>query len=560
MSQRSTSLDWLCLLAFGLTTSAACVIAARQIGVTFDEPTYLDHGLNFWHTGSHRQLMKLGTMPLPVDVQTFPVALVEWYRGDRFDFQHDFSRMIVWMRHGNLIFWWLLLYFGMQLGRDLGGPWAGRIAVAALACEPNLLAHAALATTDIAITAALLAFVVAFRRGRDGDRRQRMVWPGIWCGIALLSKASALAFCPLLMAAVEIVRRINVPSQLDWRQQLTTFLRDGMGIATIGFVIAFVGCGSDFLPNEWFVYWSNNLSDGAIRTGCMWLADHLCIFGNAGEALANQVHHNLRGHGQFLFGASNQQPFWYYFPALFMMKMTIPILAAAAFGLLWRPGELLRNPALAAFAVLLVFSLNCRVQLGIRLQFPAVAMLVVGLSVAVVAACPAVPWRRWAASFTIATGLSGMALASAMSFPNGLCYANCLWGGPQRVELLVSDSNYDWGQGLRELDAWHERQGRPGLDVWYFGKDPALKAMPVRDLPLHCVPLTCAADLHQYLWGRKLAVSISVLHGWQMTPAHRVALDFLARRHPIDRTQMFLIYDFSDISQPTAVATGLPNE
>ncbi len=150
-----------------------------------------------------------------------------------------------------------------------------------------------------------------------------------------------------------------------------------------------------------------------------------------------------------------------------------------------------------------------------------------------------------------------MVFASTSSFPNGLCYANRLWGGPERAELLVADSNYDWGQCLRELDDWHQRNNRPGLDVWYFGQDPALKSMPVRDLPLHCVPINSPEDMPQYIWGRKLAVSTSILHCAQLTPAHRVVLAYLARRQPVDRTRTFLIYDFSDVAQPAAtVATG----
>lgn len=549
-------IDWLWLIACGVASSIACICSAQSVGVTFDEPTYLEHGMNFWHTGSHHPLMKLGTMPLPVDVQTFPIAIVEWVRGERFDLGRNFARIIVWMRHGNLVFWWLLLYFAMQAGRDLGGAWAGRIAVAALSCEPNLLAHAALATTDIAITAAMMGFLVAYRRGRSGEWRQRIGWPGVWCGIALLSKASALAFCPLLLVAVEVTRRLTGDCILSYRQHLRSIIRDGLSIAGLGFAIAFIGCGSDFQPSPWFVNWADSLPEGVARTCLSWFAENLRIFGNAGEAIANQVHHNMRGHGQFLLGQGDVQPFWYYFPVLLTIKLTVPVLATLVYFVVIRPRAILNNAALIAFLVLLAFSLNCRVQLGIRLQFPAVAMLIVGLAVAIVVAWPVMGWRK----HIVAAGLGAMALTTASDFPNSLCYTNRLWGGTARADRLVGDSNYDWGQCLKELDAWHEQHARPGLDVWYYGQDPMLKTLPVRDLPLHCVPISSFADMPQYIWGRKLAVSTSVIHCWQLTPAHRVALDFLARRQPVDRTRTFLIYDFSDIPQPPpTVATG-PSE
>lgn len=551
MPRRDQLIDYSWLVAVGLASSFLCDVAANRVGVTFDEPTYLRLGLEFWHTGSHRELMKLGTMPLPVDAQTLPIAICEWWRGDRFDIDRDFSRLIVGMRYGNLVFWWLLLYWAMQLGRDLGGRLAGNIAVTAVALEPNLLAHAALATTDIAVTGALLGFTVTLLRGRGGAWRQRVGWPGVWCGIALLAKASALAFCPIIMVTSELIRWIQVPDGTPWRRRIWALFRDGFGIAVIGFAIAFAICGSDFQRNDWFVSWAQEQPDGQIRNIMVWLADHMRIFGNAGEALANQVHHNLRGHGQFLFGEASLKPFAYYFPVLFAVKMTLPVLLALAWVLFVRPRELLRNPALAIFLALLAFSVNCRVQLGIRLQFPAVALLITGLAAAIAHAWP-IGLRR----YTLATaGLTTMAWTTAAVFPHGLSYANRLWEN-DRSYLLFGDSNFDWGQGLRELDAWHRRHDQPGLDVWYFGRDPCLKSMPVRDLPLHCLPLTKPKDLHQYLWGRKLAVSTSVRYGHAETAAHRVALQFLAERRPVDRTRTFLIYDMSDIGPPVTAAAA----
>src|SRR5262245_35913980 len=129
MFSRSRLFDLVWFLAFGVASSVWCITAARQLGATYDEPTYLEHGLHFWRTGSHRQLMRLGTMPLPVDVQTLPLAVAERFRGDQWDWEADCELILPWMRHSNLVFWWLLLAAGMALGRNLGGEWAGRIAV-----------------------------------------------------------------------------------------------------------------------------------------------------------------------------------------------------------------------------------------------------------------------------------------------------------------------------------------------------------------------------------------------------------------------------------------------
>ena len=60
-------------------------------------------------------------------------------------------------------------------------------------------------------------------------------------------------------------------------------------------------------------------------------------------------------------------------------------------------------------------------------------------------------------------------------------------GGPEHGYLLLSDSNYDWGQGLKELARWQEKRAGPGpLAVCeYFGTDPAVDREQVRTATFH---------------------------------------------------------------------------
>lgn len=533
--------DLVWLLVIGTASSAYCLATAHAIGATYDEPVYLEQGLHYWRTGSHRQLMKMGTMPLPVDLQALPLAIAERIRGIAWDLQSDFHRVLPWARAANLVFWWLLLGGAMLLGRQLGGPWAGRWSAAALAFEPNFLAHAALATTDIAVTACLVVFVFVYCRGRDGDRVSRIGWPGFWFGLALLSKASALVFAPFAMLAVEVTRT----DPRGWRERLRSFVADGIAIGCIGLMLAFIGCGTDFRSQRSFVAWAESLPSNPGSAALVWIAKHLKIFGNAGEAIVMQIRHNLRGHGQFLLGESGDRPFWYYFPVLFAIKLTAPVLLGG-FLLALRPKAVLKNSALVLFAMLLLFSLKCRVQIGIRLQLPALAFLTIGLAVALEQVASQTRLLRAIA----ACGIAVIVTSSLAIWPHALTYANSLTGGSDRAYRLMSDSNYDWGQGLAELAQWHDENQRPGLDVWYFGQDPRLKEMPVRSLPVHCLSLGTPDDLGRFCWGRYLAVGTSVRYGFILSPAHQLALAFLDQRLPVARTTTFLIYDLTDIGPP----------
>src|SRR5262245_443647 len=222
--------DWLWFLAFAGASSLWCLAAARQLGPTFDEPLYVARGLECWRTASHGGLMKLGTMPLPVDLDTLPLFLWERAHGTRIDPNQDLDTVLPWARAGNLVFWWLLLIYGRLAGRQLGGPWGGRLAVALLACEPSLLAHAALATTDIAVSACLLALVFHFRTGREAGWDRRVGVPAFWFAAAVLAKASGLVFGPICLLLVELERRLFRPAAAGVQSPAGSRLRRALAI------------------------------------------------------------------------------------------------------------------------------------------------------------------------------------------------------------------------------------------------------------------------------------------------------------------------------------------
>ena len=569
-SRLPTVLDWLWFLAWAVASSAWCVTAAGQLSATFDEPVYVGTGLESWRTGSIAPLMRLGTMPLPVDVQTLPLYLWERGHGTRFDAATDLDRLLPWARAANLPFWWLLLFYARLAGRRLAGPWAGRLAVALLACEPTFLGNAALATTDIALAACMLAFVYHFRTGREAGWFGRVGVPAFWFAAAVLAKASGLAFAPICMLMVELQRlgsngdlasgERGLAARLRhlWRA-LGPLRRDGVRVAAWGIVGVFVYCGSDWQPQSSFIAWAHGLPDGPVCRGTVWLAEHLRLFSNAGDGLVRQVRHNMRGHGAYLLGRSDPRALWYYFPVVLSIKLSLPLLVAPLLLAALRPRALLNWACLAA-AGLLLFSLTCRVQIGVRFMLPLAALAVVGVSAAAVQAC-----REWTARRTeprgngvgrprfvlpalvLAVGVVWTAAAAVGVWPMGLCYVNELWGGTRDGYRHVSDANYDWGQGLKELAAWRGEHGLDALDVWYYGADPGLRRLPLREVRLHTLPVTGPEDVVRHVQGRYLAVSTTLLYGAAApTEAHHRANAFLHGLRPVGRTTTFLIFDLSN--------------
>jgi hypothetical protein len=182
------------------------------------------------------------------------------------------------------------------------------------------------------------------------------------------------------------------------------------------------------------------------------------------------------------------------------------------------------------------------VQTGVRLVLPAVALLLAGLGVGLAQWCEA--WqgmgRRWLLRGVIAGGLVWSIVGGWQAWPNGICFTNELWGGTEKGYLALSDSNYDWGQGLPELADWQEQHPQAPLDVWYFGTDPLLHRLPLRLVSLG--QITSGEDVRELHQGRYLAVSTTHLYGGSFnTPAGR----FLRQQSPCSRTTTFLIFDLT---------------
>lgn len=552
--------DILWFLAFGIASSTWCLTAATQVGATFDEPLYLNAGLTSWRTGSNKLLMSAGTMPLPVDVQTLPIFLWERARGEGFQPYQQLHTILPVARAANLVFWALLLFYTMRLGRTWGGAWGGRLAVGFLACDPNFLGHAALATTDIAVTAGMLALIFHFHHGQGQPFFRRVIVPGVCFGLATLAKASGMVFGTQAMLVIGLYHlastgALATPAGTSLRGRLVHFWhvtfplrRDLVWIAATGFTLVFAYTGSDW-GTEWtFIAWAEGLSDGPLKAVMVPLSHNLTIFPNAGEALLQQIKHNLRGHGTYLLGEWHQRAYWAYFPIALTMKVPLPILTLLLAVVVTRPREL-NTPLGWVTLALLAFSLNCRVQIGIRFMFTLMAVGYTAATVAVARGWQAqregtAGWRvvpRW----LVAGLLTATAATAVWAWPHGLRYFNQLWGGSDVGYTRLHDSNYDWGQGLPELRAWYESHGNgKPLAVWYYGTDTAALYPPFRWVMLGLTPLTSEADLRKAVDGDYLAVSVGMLHGnVDITPSTRFAVDWLRARQPVARTHTFVIYD-----------------
>ena len=547
MNRQTAIIDGVWIFCFGLASTVWCLSAAATLGATFDEPTYIYCGLEHWRTGSYKLLMRLGTMPLAVDIQTLPVHFLEiWRRASV-----PFAEALRWARGMTLLFWWILLFYTLRAGRMIAGNWGGRLAVAFLACEPLVLGHAALATSDVAVAACLLVLSVEFYRGREKRWPRRLALPAILYGLAILAKASALVLGPVCLLVIEaerIWRAAQSPAEtVVSRERVRRSCVDVLIIMAGGLIVTVLYCGSDWTTERTFIEWAQTLPARRVHDAMLWISTHLKIFTNAGEGLVQQIKHNIRGNGAFILGHEYPRAAWFYFPAALTMKLSLSLLVGVAvIAALCRAA--FRNWACLLTIVLLIYSLTFRVQIGVRLMLPVIVFLCVGLaSAATIAFRQLHGAKRIVLTIWLVAGISSTMVAAVRVWPYGICFTNAAWGGTANGYRLLSDSNYDWGQGLPDLRKWARQHNVAEIDVWYFGSDPSLNVAPLRGLPLHLRP---AEDVAPAVQGKLVAVSTTLLYGaYGRAPGSvRDIAAWFRERQPIDRTMTFFIYDFREVA------------
>lgn len=454
---------------------------------TFDEPAHIAAGLSYLKTGDFRinlqhppLLKEIGALPLVligVDwplgedewqmVSREPDPFLQWDLGQRVIYQNDYEKVMFWSRLPFLGLALLLGYLIYLWGRRLVGETAALGSLCLYAFDPNIIAHATLVTTDVGF--ALFAFLFLFTLWRYLNHRslKRLVHCGAALGAALAAKFAAAALLPIGFLLIVWATRWIPAALPPRRSSLVDPYASGEGgqrilwclysLAAIIAVAAVVVYALYFFPANPFLYLK-------------------------GLALVNADHNPT--HLAYMAG-SFQPHFYSYYLVATLLKEPLPTLVLAAAGLfllLRRRSEtptmdrvFLLMPALVLFLAYTFKSHN----LGMRYMIPILPFvhLLGGIAIGALLRSARIRARGVAAA-----ALLWVVVAAVGIFPNHLSYFNeaaCILREPSRLSLAggsscgpywLDDSNVDWGQGLKQLKAWLDRNA-PGrrVQLGYFG-------------------------------------------------------------------------------------------
>jgi tetratricopeptide (TPR) repeat protein len=175
----------------------------------------------------------------------------------------------------------------------------------------------------------------------------------------------------------------------------------------------------------------------------------------------------------FLLGRIYPHGVWFYFPVAFAIKssLTFLILLAVTLWALftrrftrWREVLFLTIPPV----FYLIIAMSSGMNIGVRHILPMYLFLSVLIGGA--AAILIKRDRRWA--YAVVVLLAYQAASTVRIYPAYMAYANELWGGPSQTYKLLSDSNADWGQQLKDVK--HYLDTHNIKDCWfiYFAEGP----------------------------------------------------------------------------------------
>jgi hypothetical protein len=516
---------WLAV-AILLTMFGLAVHSLVQKSPTFDEQGFITRGLGYvrgenrhMRVGHPLGLNALNALLLAGDAQvSLPIDDPSWQQTSF----HRPSELFLW-EIGNDVAHVMFLarlptVFLAMLAVTVAGRWASDmsrrrwpslLALFLLAFDPNILAHARLATTDLGLAAAACLSGFLLWRFLKAPSWLAAFLAGAGFGLLQNTKFTAGLFVPLYALVIGLTW-----IYIWWRDRWASDLlrRYVLPLLLMYPLAAFL--------TLWAAYGFDVAS----------LPENLPTFSQLGGRTVPLAHYleqllDLGGRMQkstpaFLLGEYSDTGWWYYFPLTFLLKTPLPLLLMLSWALgrgLWllagrvappsggsaRPVATGESPAkgqssfasrhpnrlapgrrwdLIDLMMLLVppfgylaVALTSTINLGYRHLLPLLPFLTIFMAVALsqpaAGSKPHVFTHRPSLRPVVILFLTGwLAAATVWIAPDFLAYFNLLAGGPDNGWRSLVDSNLDWGQDLAGLKEWLDDNGVDEVYLSYFGE------------------------------------------------------------------------------------------
>ena len=479
MPRTSIGLSFVVLALAGFFFAQA-VTAIPRLSITFDEDMHITSGYSILRTGDfrlmeeHPALVKIWmAWPLLFHPQLpSPYQLPGWEEGDLNRaarnsawWQIPIDSWTVPCRVMIALIGPILCVSFFRWAREWFGAASALGALLFLVFDPNLLAHATLATIDLGATCFMFISVYALQRCHSRFTWSRFWTAGFTLGVALAAKISALLLVPVCMAFILLSPSFRLKGML-----LPLYV--GTAFITL-WALHFFEIG--------------NLNGTMVPLHSYW------------RALMRVAQHTTTGDTTYALGEVYKGGKWYFFPLVFLLKTPLPALFFFGSGFLIA----LRHRGWRYFALLAFLcgyfgvSLLSAINLGYRHLLPVLPFLY--LLVPLVIRSLTSKGKKRIIQWGVLLLMGWQAIGTLKIWPFYLTYFNEIVGGPQNGYKYLADSNVDWGQGLKALRAYLEKRNDPliRLSSFTFFISPKLYGVQVTPLPpLLDAPAVLPARFH----------------------------------------------------------------
>lgn len=488
---------WILLIGASICFIALSLWEMADESITTDELVHLSAGYTYLAQGDYRMnpehpaLAKiLAAAPLMFMRLRWPAEDEFWKKGLQWQFGYKFlyqsgndPDLILFWSRVPMIFWGLLLLGSVYaVSQQLFGPRGGFISLVLVTFCPIVLGHAHLVTTDVPIAAMLFLTATVFWRFAEGPTVAGAIVAGLVLGGALAVKYSAVMLGPALVwfLLVAWVKRAKEARQETpvWSTRLRAILRWAgllliIGTISIGVIWACYRFRYRASPGESFQFsWSfEGTKDSTIGKAAGFARAHRLL----PEAYLNgfaYMFENAQVRNAYALGMHSKMGWWWYFPFAFLVKTPLPTLILMAWGLwasLRRYGARLGPDYFLVIPLIIYWVLAIASSMNIGLRhvmpvYPIMATLAGGVPLGgTVGRCTLLAKRGVLAMLALVAGgclVAGPYYLAYFNLPSTLAFDR---------HFMLTDSNIDWGQDLKRLKKWMDREGIPKIKLMYFG-------------------------------------------------------------------------------------------
>lgn len=533
------------LALFSVRDDSAIMDELVHIPAGYSYLTQKDYRLNL----EHPPLVKdLAAIPLLFLNLNFPKDSLGWRNSDQWQFGPEFlyhsgnnpDKILFWARLPMILLLIFLGWFLFYWARELAGSQTALLVLTLFSFSPDFLAHGRLVTTDVAAALGVTLAVYFWLKFLKNPSKKNIIISGLIFGLSLLLKFSLIILIPFLGFITFLY---------SWLK--TNTFREILKYMSLAILIGFIGLTFVILPVYRF---------------------HLSQFFSG---VLMVIEKSISREPTYFFGQISSSGPWYYFPAVYFLKVPLAFHFLTLLALLlvlttlsrksfneirkgfkqWILGHFTEFSMIIFLVIYWLTAIKVSLNIGLRHLLPAFPFAYILVSLGIKNSLDNIRVAKFKNVLLalILFFLFWYVISSFSAFPHYLSYFNELIGGSKNGYKYVVDSNLDWGQDLKRLAKWLEKQEIKKIYVDYFGGGDIKHYLKEKGIPWYGACWWGQWGIYQgeaeFPRGNYLAVSATFLQNGRGRPAadydgYRGCYNWLNNYQPITQIghSIFIYY------------------